>query len=161
MANHDVISYAKLYLGISYRCWDPTVSCYGDSGPFWAFEGAAPPLARVKKEYLNCAGLLNVICRHMGIKIPGTDDESYYAGGTYEWFVYLDRKKKLRPFVEGHEYPVGSLLLRRYKSEEDQGHLALVFGHGKHIHSWPEVGVCITQIEKNYYEFVALPADWI
>jgi hypothetical protein len=97
----------------------------------------------------------------MGIKIPGVEENSYYAGGTYEWFVYLDAKKKLRTFVEGTDYPIGSVLLRRYRSEEDQGHVALVFGPGKVIHSYPEKGVCIDRIYANYYEFVALPADWI
>lgn len=161
MANHDVISYGKLYLGVPYRWWNPDISCYGDSGPFWAFEGGAPTQSRVKTEHLNCAGFLNVICRHMGIKIPGVDEKSYYAGGTYEWYVYLDRNKKLKPYVEGAEYPVGSLLLRNYRNIEDQGHIALVYGSGKHIHSWPEGGVCITPIMKNYYEHVVLPTDWV
>jgi cell wall-associated NlpC family hydrolase len=161
MANHDIISYAKRYLGVPYRSWDPAVSCYGDSGPFWAFEGAPPPLSRIKKELMNCAGFMNVLCRHLGIKIPGTEDESYYAGGTYEWYVYLDGKKKLHPFVEGKDYPVGSLLLRRYKSEEDQGHLAIVFGPKKVIHSYSEKGVTIDRIYEKYYEFVSLPGEWI
>lgn len=160
MANHDVISYAKLYLRVPYRWWDPNVSCYGDCGPFWAFQGPAPTLARVQKEHLNCAGLLNVICRHLGVKIPGTDEQSYYAGGTYDWYVFLDRNKKLRPFVASTEYPVGSLLFRRYKTEQDQGHIAFVFGTGKVIHSWPEKGVCIDQIFEDYYEYVSLPSEW-
>lgn len=161
MAHHGVINLAKLYLGIPYRWWDPNVSCYGECGPFWAFPGGVPSIPRIQKEHLNCAGLLNIICRHLGVEIPGVAEHSYYAGGTYEWFVYLDRNKKLRPYVEGTEYPVGTLLLRRYRSEDDQGHLAFVYGQGKHIHSWPEGGVCVTPIEKDYYEFVALPADWV
>ncbi len=161
MANFDVISFGKLYLRIPYRWWDPNVSCYGDCGPFWAFEGPPPSLLQVQKGQLNCAGFVNVVCRHLGIKIPGVEDKSYYAGGTYEWFVYLDAKRKLHPFIAGTEYPVGSLLLRRYRSEQDQGHLAIAFGPGKVIHSYPEKGVCIDRIYEKYYEFVALPADWI
>ncbi len=161
MANHDVISVGKLYLRVPYRFWDPNVSCYGDCGPFWAFEGGAPPRQRVQKEQLNCAGFVNVVCRHLGIKIPGVEEQSYYAGGTYEWYVYLDGKKRLHPYVEGVDYPAGSLLLRRYRSEQDQGHLAIVFGPGKVIHSYPEKGVCIDRIYEKYYEFVSLAAEWI
>ena len=160
MANHTVITYGKRYLGTPYGNWDPNVSCYGDSGPFWAFEGAPPSLSQIRTGKLNCAGFINIICRHLGIKIPGTDEQSYYAGGTYEWFVSLDLKKKLTPFVEGVHYPVGSLLVRRYRSEEDQGHLAIVFGSTTVLHSFSKKGVCIDKIYPNYYEFVALPDAW-
>jgi hypothetical protein len=53
------------------------------------------------------------------------------------------------------------LLLRRYVSEDDQGHLAIYMGPNSIVHSCPERGSCYDTIQPDYYEFVCLPDDWM
>lgn len=158
-------------LGVPYKCWDPAVSCLGDNGPFWAFNGPLPSREEIEKGQMNCAGFLNLVCRGLGIKIPGVVKTDVYAGGTHAWYVYLQQKGVLRPFGSWHIYPQGTLLLRRYVSEDDQGHLAIYMGRAASdlgmqgpisiVHSWPEKGSCFDTIQPEYYEFVCLPQDWM
>ena len=152
---------AEEYMGIPYSAWRPDVSCYGDHGPFWSYNGPAPSFDRVKRELLNCVGLINVVRRDLGLEIPGADEQRYYAGGTYEWFTYLDHKKKLKKFEPSRIYPDGTLLLRCFRSQEDDGHVAIICGPNQVVHSIRDQGVCRSQIWPDYYEYVCAPADWL
>jgi uncharacterized protein YycO len=67
----------------------------------------------------------------------------------------------LHPFKSWLIYPEGTLLLRKYRSEEDQGHLAIYMAANSIVHSWPETGSCFATIEPHYYEYVCLPEDWM
>jgi hypothetical protein len=72
-------------------------------------------IERVSEEHIN------LVCREFCVEIPGVAERSPYAGGTYEWCKYLNSKGALSRFVEGE-----ILLLRRYFSESDQGHIAIL-----------------------------------
>lgn len=156
-----IISKGREFLGIPYDPWNPEVSLYGDKGPFWSFNGPAPGFLAVKKGLLNCVGFINVLRRELGLEIPGAAEQSFYAGGTYEWYVYLDSRKKLQPFKEGVNYPRGSLLLRKFHSQADDGHLAILTGKNTVLHSIRDHGVCQTELWKGYYDAVCLPEDWL
>lgn len=148
-------------LDVPYKFWNPNVSCAGDHGPFWAHNGPLPSHKAIEEGQMNCAGFLNLLCRSQGISIPGADEKDYYAGGTRVWHDYLQQKGVLHPFRPWLLYPKGTLLLRNYRSEEDQGHLALYMGPNSIVHSWPETGSCFATIQPYYYEFVCLPEDWM
>lgn len=156
-----LLSKAKEYIGIPYKPWNPNLSLYGDHGPFWSFNGPEPSFDRVKKELLNCVGFINVLRRHLNLEIPGATEQTYYAGGTYEWFVYLDSRGKLRPYREGKEYPRGTLLIRRFRDQNDDGHVAIVIGKNRVIHSIRSLGVCEGPLWEGYYEYACLPHDWL
>lgn len=149
-------------LGVPYKWWDPSQSCAGDHGPFWAFDGPLPSREEIEKGEMNCAGFLNLVCRGLGVKIPGAESQYYYAGGTRVWHEYLQQKKVLKPFQPSLIYPEGTLLLRDFRLEkEDEGHLAIYMGPNSIVHSWPEKGSCFDTIQPDYYEFVCLPEDWM
>jgi hypothetical protein len=150
------MSYAEQFLGIPYRWWNPSVSCCENTGPFWASEGPEVPIGEVQKGQMNCAGLLNLICRKFGLEIPGAKEKFFYAGGTRCWWLYFERKGLLQPFDPLVEYPKGTLLLRDYKSEDDQGHIAFVYDRTRVLHSWPDNGVAIEETAPNYYEAVVV-----
>ncbi len=149
-------SYAKTFLGIPYRWWNPDVSCCENTGPFWSAEGPEVSLEEVQKGHANCAGLLNLICRKYGLPIPGSKTKDYYAGGTVAWWTFFETEGNLQPFDIEKEYPMGTILLRKYRSVEDQGHIAIVCEKDKIIHSWPETGVAIADIQPDYYEAVVI-----
>ena len=155
------IKKANEYIGIPYSPWIPSKSCFGDHGPFWSYNGPAPSFDKITKELLNCVGLSNVIRRFFQLEIPGVKEESFYAGGTYEWFLYLQNKQKLQPFNPSTVYPKGTLLLRCFHSEEDEGHLAIVTGPSTVIHSIRTRGVTNDMLWENYFEFACLPEHWL
>lgn len=151
-----MLSYAKSFLGIPYRWWNPMVSCCENTGPFWACEGPEVPLEEVQKGHMCCAGLLNLVCRKFGLEIPGAKDLHIYAGGTGLWWDFFEETDRLQPFDPSVSYPKATLLLRKYKSEEDQGHIAICMGEDLILHSWPEKGVVLEPRDPNYYEAVVL-----
>jgi hypothetical protein len=156
-----ILSKGKEYMGIPYKAWHPNLSCYGDKGPFWAFNGPPPDFSAVKTGLLNSAGLINLLRRELFLEVPGAFEESIYAGGTYEWYVFLDSYKKLKPFKEGVTYPLGTLLLRRFHSQRDEGHMAIISGKNTILSSIRSHGVCETEISRGYYHAVCRPEDWL
>lgn len=156
-----ILSKGNEYIGIPYKAWHPNLSCYGDKAPFWAFNGPVPELLAVKKGFLNSAGLINLLRRELCLEVPGAFEESIYAGNSYEWYIYLDSYKKLKPFKEGVYYPRGTLLLRRFHSQRDEGHLAIISGKNTVLHSIRSHGVCETEITNGYYHAICLPKDWL
>lgn len=156
-----ILFIAEQFLGIPYKPWDPNVTCYGNHGPFWAFHAPCPTLMEIKKGQMNCAGFINLLRRVYDQEIPGVYEESYYAGGTYEWYIYLDSREILIPFDKNMDYPRGTLLLRKYRDEKDDGHLAIITGKGTVIHSIKEKGVVHDSLWPGYYEYVCFPMDWI
>ncbi len=119
----------------------------GKGTPFWAENNESPSTNLVKKDGCNCAGFINLICRFLKKSIPGIDDidDPYveWAGGSWYWFQYLKNTNQLEEFDPQTIYPEGTLLLRDYKSVEDQGHLALFLKGGKVAHSYPGKGIVI------------------
>lgn len=151
-----MLAYAETLLGIPYRWWNPEVSCCDTTGPFWASVGGEVPLESIKVGHLNCAGLLNVICRKFDIYIPGAAERHFLAGGTGLWWEMFEEMGVLIPYEEGKAYPKGTILLRKYKAIDDQGHIAIVYDEKRIIHCWPEGGVILDEPAPDYYEMVVL-----
>jgi len=150
------LEYAEKLVGIEYRWWNPQKSCCESTGPFYAEQGDEVPVTEIQKGQLCCAGLLNVICRRLGLHIPGAVEKHFYAGGTGMWWDWFEEKSMLQPYKEGGIYPKGSILMRQYKSEEDQGHIAIVYDDERIIHSCSEKGVVIEKPWSDFYEAVII-----
>jgi len=142
--------------------------------PFWVDNSTAPPAELVKREGCNCAGLINLIRRKLNLSIPGVEFKLYYAGGTYVWFEYLKYFNFIDNLDLDSEYPIGTLLIRKYRSLEDQGHLAILLTTGrlldqKVLHCYPEKGIQIDDkvslshywLPNGYYEYICKPDYWL
>ncbi len=151
-----MMNYAETFLGIPYRWWNPEVSCCDTSGPFWAGCEGEIPLENIQTGHMNCAGLLNLLCLKAGLPIPGAKEKNFYAGGTGMWWNFFEKENMMVPYEAGKVYPVGSILLRKYRDEGDQGHIAIVHDEQRIIHSWPEGGVILEEPDTEYYERVVL-----
>ena len=68
---------------------DCGIQSYGDSNDEIDFDSVA-------ENGINCVGLLNIIRRTLGLEVPGVIEEKKYSGGTYEWYKYLKKNKKLK-----------------------------------------------------------------
>ncbi len=148
----DVMTYINQILGTPYIWWkegDPL----SEKSPFWVSSDNAPFPDEVRKEGCNCAGFLNLLCRKSQISIPGILEYGEDAGGTYAWFKALYNDGVLVPiqtYNHLESIPVGSVLLRDFKSEKDQGHVVIVVSPGIIAHCWPESGICIEPLSKSH-----------
>lgn len=127
----------------------------------------------VREIGINCAGLINLIRRQRGLFIPDlTDDQKkdgIIRGGTYHWFMYFQQIDALTEFDIDKEYDVCTLILRRYKNETDQGHMAIIINKTDIIHAYAYdtdtgiVGVTslIDSHASGYYEYAISPSHWL
>jgi hypothetical protein len=163
----QVIIYAKTLIGIPYR-WHGSEPFPLDD-KFWV-ENSSPPTAdeiREADKSIVCTGLINLMRRYQSLPIPGIDGnikgkyrELYkqFPGGTGAWYLYLHQQKKIEKLDINARYPVGTLVLARYVSDEvDQGHVAVIIDdEGKTIreqniiHSWPDIEYNNRNLELNH-----------
>ncbi len=132
--------YIQQLLGAPYVWWREG-STLGDKSPFWSSNDKPPSIDIIHKEGLNCAGFLNLVCRSQGVKIPGVDDSEFWAGGTWFWFRSLNHRSIT--ISDANELPSGTILLRDYISENDQGHVGIVINKQKIVHCVPDKGLII------------------
>lgn len=185
---NKALKYAKSLVGIKYKYWDPSMKDLEDE-PMFASNDKVPVLKDLKKKSINCSGLINLMRRKVGLQIAGLIEgttEYSVPGGTFAWFDYLQKEKRLKEFDYKKDYPAGTMLLRKYYSPKDQGHLAIIFNSHKKgtmyanlLHSWslegyvknkitsPGVDIELTvaqshfHFDKGYYTHVCLPKDWL
>jgi hypothetical protein len=131
--------YATSLIGAPFRWYDPKLDSFIGTDKFWC-ENASPPTVSdiiENDKSIVCAGFPNLLRRKLGLCIPGINGningkykELYKAfpGGTDAWFLYLFQRKRLEKLDMKKRYPKGTLLLARFKdNENDQGHLAVVY----------------------------------
>ena len=125
-------------------------------------------------------GLVNLMRQKLGLSAPGIGN---HEGGTPAWYYFLKKTGGLEKFDDTKNYPIGTLYLRRFRSMEDKGHIAVCFKRNKKplygtiIHSYytvvPEkdgtLGKSIMGEShfweiaegKGYYEFACHPKFWL
>ena len=123
------IKFVSKFVGMKYilhNNHDPSPSIYKDEPPFWVGIESLPTYSNI---YINgscCAGLINLVRRSVGLKIPGNINEKKYefVGGTCAWFKYLSETGRLEKINHWKVYPKGTLLIQDFNLI-DQGHLAM------------------------------------
>ena len=124
----------------------------------------------IEKRGVNCAGLINLVRQSIGrsIREPVGEIGRLYPGGTGYWYELLKHDGVLEKYMEGEKYPIGTLFLRTYRNEMDQGHVAIMYNERNQIiHSFcesPEFnGVKVTQLGyvPDYYEYAIYPENWL
>lgn len=189
-----VLNYANSLIGTKYKWWKVADNTLGNKGPFWASDEPLPTVCKIRSCSCSCTGLINLMRRKLGLSVPGVLLGHKYAGGISQWFLYLGDKSlnngngKLETFDINVKYPIGTLLIRNYRDENDQGHVAVIFSEGKTnvlyekiIHSYSdspfssedklvEPGIAVTLLgtshfytadPKGYYTHACLPDDWL
>ena len=168
---NNIILFAKKLIGIPYKWWVKGETS-NEKEPFWASNTPVPKIENITS--VNCTGFINLMRRFNGLSVPGVNIHKY-AGGTYIWYNYLNRKKYLKRFNINELYPKGTLLIRKYRNDKDQGHVAVIITANKQnvlyeniIHSYSPDGVGISKlgyshfsIENGYYEYICLPQHWL
>jgi hypothetical protein len=123
MTSWDIaINYGLSFIGTPYTTW-----CEGpldDKSPAWAGIGPLPDsqLEEVKTTGMFCAGLINLMLRHIGGVVPTNYP---WNGGTEAYYIMY--KDKLIPFSI-FDVRRGDILFRPYYNVTDQGHIAVALG---------------------------------
>lgn len=164
--------YARTLVGCPFKWWIPGT----EISPFDPFYTKAPMDQDYSKLYtkdyvklhgVNSAGLINLVAHHIGVK-P--------VGGSIMWMG--KHVMDLQPFNSEKSYPNTTILIREYRSSNDQGHMALVVDDKKIIHAYPpsEIpteylvypGVCVEDwdisnnwVDDGFYDYAILPENWI
>jgi hypothetical protein len=169
-----VLKYAKSLVGIKYKCWEGEDTMAKE--PFWAENKEVPSTEYLSTHAICCAGLINLIRRYLNLSVPGVEEKYRFSGGTWIWYKYLLKKDVLIDFNINKKYPRGTLLIRKYKNIEDQGHVAIIYSskkdnvlYEKVIHSYYPRGVQIDSalgtshfwLAKGYYTHACLPQNWL
>ena len=164
-------------IGTKYGWWNKDDMRYNEI-PSFSLNKKIPTIKYIKNKKCNCVGVINLIRRINNLQIPGTENSNYkYPGGTYIWFNYLYKNKKLEKFNKNKIYPRGTLLLKKYKNYKNKGHVAVIYKsskiNSKIIHSWVEnsipnknknnPGIIIEKLSiyDKYFTHICLPNKWL
>lgn len=148
-----------------YSALPPGTSTLDTAAPFYCH--GLPSYEFIRRHGCNCAGLMNLLQARFHLPIPGVGENHKYAGGTYVWFEYLKQSGFLEAIDIEKSYAAGSLLVRKYRNDTDQGHLALLYTSGKLLeqqllHCYTGPGITIDSlvatshawVEEGYYEYI-------
>ncbi len=128
----EAIRYAKSFIGIPYR-WHRTGDKIQGNDKFWAENGYTVTSEEIREDdkCIVCTGLVNLVRRMLGLSIPGLASELgeeglEFPGTTGVWFWVFKNKGRLEEVNFHRKYPIGTLLLADYVSDERQGHVAII-----------------------------------
>ena len=135
----SILEYATSLVDVPYRWYVEEEDAFNGEDKFWCEESPPPYAFEIKKndKSIVCSGLINLLRRKAGLSIPGLNGNikgkyknlyAKYPGGTGAWFIYLRQINKLEKINMNTNYPRGTLLLAKFKdNENNQGHLAVVY----------------------------------
>jgi cell wall-associated NlpC family hydrolase len=154
------IAYGESVIGAPYGWWKG--GPLPKKAPMWTANGPPPDAADVRKQGTNCAGLTNLMLRYIGKPVPRV--KGFGRGGTEAYAKYYESVAE--KFDVEQKYPAGTLIGRKYRGVNDQGHVAVILADGHVLQSIPKEGVNKTYTVKQsdgrgYYEYAVLPEHWL
>tara|TARA_B100000401_G_scaffold378779_1_gene279861 strand:- start:5208 stop:5768 length:561 start_codon:yes stop_codon:yes gene_type:complete len=169
----DVISFAESLIGIKYVKWEQ-----GKDYNFHCDE--IPSLEMLKMEGVCCSSFINILMLYSGKIIP--ENRNIMRGGTLYWAVFFRDNNVLEKFDYTKKYPLGTIFLRNFYNETDQGHMAMLTDYNKDepdkilyskiIHAYIYNNHCAvgktslgvshfsSDDDTGYYEYAVLPQKW-
>jgi len=172
--------YLSKVVGTRYTWWRSGI--VPARGPAWGTNGPPPSPAEIKAEGCFCAGVATLARRAVGLPVPTLGNEDY-DGGVVAYFGstnaappdfprqgYFEKHGKQRPFDLKEARRPWTLIGRKYRNVNDQGHVAIVIPGGKVLQSYDEGGgrpgvnddIALEQSNKGgYYEVMVFAEDWL
>lgn len=165
------MDYAQGLVGAPYAWWTNASGPLGEGAPAWVGDGPPPSRSQVFQNGVFCAGIANLMLRSVGKgdEIP----QNYpFDGGTRAYYnKYREVSERFNP---NKDYPEGTLFIRNFRNEVDQGHVAIMQADGTVLQSYPGAGgvngvsdsVSLANSNfmndgSNYYELAVLPENWL
>lgn len=144
-----------------------------DGAPAFAVNKRVPSIEWLMQQTIFCIGPINLARRHCGKAIPTAGNELYDGGTVALWAFW---SQFLRPFDIQKNYPHGTIIFRRFRDVNDQGHGAVILGNWRVLQSFdgneplkgttdgPGLNARYTADASHaggYYEYALFPPDWI
>jgi hypothetical protein len=140
---------------IRYAPWDGNEWKEEEPPFYFSNKTLAPSIETIKEHGCCCAGLINIVCREMGINIPEGKD-GRYSGGMFEW---TNQRQWLH--IRG-KIPILSLVCVPYKSDEEpEGHIGLYLSSNRVLHSTIAKGVHIDDVGDYPWMYVCNSEHWM
>ena len=119
----NILNFAETLIGVKYNLWTP------DTKNDIFYCDRIPNIIKLQHQGVNCAGFINILRHYSGLSIPENKwlVNDVPTGGTRFWFNYFNKLGRLKTFNYDTIYPLGTLFLRDYKDDTDQGHLAVLY----------------------------------
>ena len=131
-----------------------------------------PTIEFIKNNGCNSIGLIHLIRLKNNKNISGHNNleiKKYnYVGSLGLWFKVL--KHNLIPYCIDNIYEIGTLLIKK-TNQLSHGHIAIIIGHNKILHSYTNnnvpndkfnnPGICISNISHFSFDFVCQPSVWL
>ena len=170
-----IIKYLESLQGIKYNKTLSEPNPNIDETSYYINTNAPLPTKdKLKKEGINCSGLLNLARRKIGLEIAGniTGKRKYkFIGNTQAWLKYLKDNNRLEKIDINKKYPKGTLLLKNYTPTKN-GHISTVIDNSmniihtqKHNPDKKTHKVFIQSFKSDYeykkYTHVCYPKNWI
>ena len=70
----SIIKYLKKYEGMKYTKYDFQSTIMDENEPFWVSNSGLPDFSYIYKKGSTCVGLINIVRRHLNLKIPGLEE---------------------------------------------------------------------------------------
>ena len=145
----QALTYAKTLINIPYRWYDESADVFKQDDQFWCGDGPAPSAKTIilEDKCIVCTGLINLMRRYIGLPIPQYGE---YSGGTVAWVKYLTETKRIKDINLDVKYPAGTLLIKKYKNHEEQGHVAVMLEDSHIIHAAADIPYADRHRHKNH-----------
>ena len=157
-----IIAYAKSLLDVKYTAW----SLISGETMFYNTIDELPTITTIQKIGINCAGVINLLRLYNKKQMPYLEGD-YVVGGTVFWYDYFNNRNELELFDSTASYPFGTLILRRYRDTQDQGHLAVIIENNHIIHAYCDdqwdgmVGITPLCENSDYYDYIVKSQYWL
>jgi hypothetical protein len=178
----DILNWAHSLIGIKYT-WVFSDKYIDGFNPIPIYGiNKLPPIDYIQKNGCNCVGLINLIRLKLNKNIPKYNNNSgirNYSGCISCWTNELNKINALQVFDSKKDYEIGTLLIKKY-NKYLPGHIAIIIGHNKILHSYSnnystdtltDPGITISNLNdfcqqlnfdnKPFFDFTCVPNIWL
>lgn len=177
MSNFEIIellNWAYELIGVKYAWVCDSEYTIINHIPMYGLFNDLPDINFIKSKGCNCVGLINLLRLKNNKNIPGCYNKKIiqhkYVGSLGVWINELVKINNLIKYNKNLPYEIGTLLIKA-SNINSFGHMAIVIGHNKILHSYTnssvpnntfaDPGICITDINDIKFEFSCHPSIWL
>jgi hypothetical protein len=159
-----ILNWVFQLIGVKYTpvCDDYMVII--NNVPMYGIFNQLPSIEFIKHHGCNCVGLINLLRLKNNKSIPGYKDDEIkkynYVGSIGIWIRQLKNSNSLYPYDKNNGYDIGTLLIKPSYTN-DFGHMAILIGHNKILHSDRNLGICVSDLTDLSFTYSCPPSIWL
>ena len=188
----ELLNWAYKLIGVKYVWVCNSEYMLINHIPMYGVFTKLPTIEFIKNSGCNCVGLINLLRLKNNKNIPGHNNKkiviSNSVGSLGLWIYELNKHKFLSKYDKNLSYEIGTLLIKP-TNFNTYGHMAIIVGHNKILHSYTNdivpnemlsdesrlktllsetcrvktqtPGLCITDINDFTFNYTCSPLTWL